>query len=213
MESVLLLLAGYLLGSVPTAQIAAQLLAGVDLRERSPTISGSGVYYLVARWAVVPVGLIDVLKGYLATVLPLQVGASAELAMACGLAAVVGHNWSLWLGFRGGRGISPFLGFLLVVFPMGVFVVLAALAIGRLVRRTPVVALLGLLSLPGVIIALGGSDAALRGSLGMLAITIVKRLEANRRRLPRDPVARQTVLWRRFWLDRDEERWPPAMEG
>jgi len=119
MESVLLLLAGYLLGSVPTAQIAAQLLAGVDLRERSPTISGSGVYYLVARWAVVPVGLIDVLKGYLATVLPLQVGASAELAMACGLAAVVGHNWSLWLGFRGGRGISPFLGFLLVVFPMG----------------------------------------------------------------------------------------------
>jgi len=119
MESVLLLLAGYLLDSVPTAQIAAQLLAGVDLRERSPTISGSGVYYLVARWAVVPVGLIDVLKGYLATVLPLQVGASAELAMACGLAAVVGHNWSLWLGFRGGRGISPFLGFLLVVFPWG----------------------------------------------------------------------------------------------
>ena len=49
MESVLLLLAGYLLGSVPTTQIAAQLLAGVDLRERSPTISGSGVYYLVAR--------------------------------------------------------------------------------------------------------------------------------------------------------------------
>ena len=133
--------------------------------------------------------------------------------MACGLAAVVGHNWSLWLGFRGGRGISPFLGFLLVVFLMGVFVVLAALAIGRLVRRTPVVALLGLLSLPGVIIALGGSDAALRGSLGMLAIAIVKRLEANRRRLPRYPVARQTVLWRRFRLDRDEERWPPAMEG
>jgi hypothetical protein len=47
----------------------------------------------------------------------------------------------------------------------------------------------------------------------MLAITIVKRLEVNRRRLPRDPVDRQTVLWRRFWLDRDEERWPPAMEG
>ncbi len=213
MESVLLLLAGYLLGSVPTAQIVAQLLAGVDLRERSPTVSGSGVYYLVARWAVVPVGLIDVLKGYLATALPLQSGASAELAMACGLAAVVGHNWSPWLGFRGGRGISPFLGFLLVLFPIGVFVVLAALAIGRLVRRTPVVALLGLLALPGVVIVTSGSDAALRGSLGMLAITIIKRLEANRRRLPRHPVARRTVLWRRFWLDRDEERWPPAPEG
>ncbi|MCS7050704.1 MAG: glycerol-3-phosphate acyltransferase [Thermomicrobium sp.] len=212
-EAAALIVTGFVLGSVPTAQLAAQLIAGVDLRERSPTVSGSGVYYLVARWAVVPVGILDITKGVLATYVPYQFGFGTEMAVACGLAAIVGHNWSPWIGFRGGRGLSPFLGMLLVVFPIGALVVLGALALGRLVGRTPVGALIGLTVLPGLVIWSGGSDAALRGTLGMLLVTIVKRLEANRRPLPRDRIQRRVVLWRRFWYDRDEARWPPDGEG
>lgn len=212
MDGVMLLLVAYLIGSLPTAQIAAHLLAGVDLRERAPTVSGSGVYYAVARWAVVPVGVVDVTKGGVATYLPYQFGGSSGLAVACGLAAVVGHNWSLWLGFRGGRGLSPFLGMLAVVYPLGALLVLLALGIGRLLHRTPVVALLGLTALPGVVLLTGGSETVFRGTLGMLVVTVLKRLEANRRPLPRDPALRRTVLWRRFWYDRDEERWPPEAE-
>ncbi len=212
-ELVTLLLAGYLLGSLPTAQIAAYALAGIDLRERAPTVSGSGVYYAVARWAVVPVGLVDVAKGAIATYVPYLFGGSEGLAVACGLAAVIGHNWPVWLGFRGGRGLSPFLGMLAVVFPLGaLLLLLGALGLGRLLHRTPVGALLGLTALPGVVIVTGGSDALVRGTVGMLVLTIVKRLEANRRPLPRDPVRRRIVLWRRFWYDRDEERWPPTSE-
>lgn len=212
MDTIVLLVTGFLLGSISTAQIAAYLLAGIDLRERFPTISGSGVYYVVARWAVVPVELVDVTKGALAAYLPYQFGGGAGVAVACGLAAVIGHNWSPWLEFRGGRGLSPFMGMLLVVFPAGVLVLLAALAVGRLVGRTPVLALFGLAVLPGVIMFSGGSDAALRGSIGMPLITVLKRLEANRRRLPRDSALRREVLWRRFWYDRDEEQWPPEVE-
>lgn len=212
METVTLLLVAYLIGSFPTAQIAAYLLAGIDLRERAPTVSGSGVYYVVARWAVVPVGLVDVTKGGVATYLPHQLGGNSDLAVACGLAAVIGHNWSLWLGFRGGRGLSPFVGMLAIVYPLGAVLVLLALGIGRLLRRTPVAALLGLTALPGIVLLTGASDALFRGTLGMLVVTIVKRLEANRRPLPRDPTARRAVLWRRFWYDRDEERWPPEPE-
>lgn len=212
MDGVMLLLVAYLIGSLPTAQIVAHLLAGVDLRERAPTVSGSGVYYAVARWVVVPVGLVDVTKGGVATYLPYQFGGSSGLAVACGLAAVVGHNWSLWLGFRGGRGLSPFLGMLAVVYPLGALLVLLALGIGRLLHRTPVVALLGLTALPGVVLLTGGSETVFRGTLGMLVVTVLKRLEANRRPLPRDPALRRTVLWRRFWYDRDEERWPPEAE-
>ncbi|MDW7982718.1 MAG: glycerol-3-phosphate acyltransferase, partial [Thermomicrobium sp.] len=73
-EAAALIVTGFVLGSVPTAQLAAQLIAGVDLRERSPTVSGSGVYYLVARWAVVPVGILDITKGVLATYVPYQFG-------------------------------------------------------------------------------------------------------------------------------------------
>ncbi len=211
-ELVTLLLVGYLLGSLPTAQIAAYALAGIDLRERAPTVSGSGVYYAVARWAVVPVGLVDVAKGAIATYAPYLFGGSEGLAVACGLAAVIGHNWPVWLGFRGGRGLSPFLGMLVVVFPLGALLLLGALGLGRLLHRTPVGALLGLTALPGVVIVTGGSDALVRGTVGMLALTIVKRLEANRRPLPRDPVRRRIVLWRRFWYDRDEERWPPTAD-
>ncbi|MCX7623337.1 MAG: glycerol-3-phosphate acyltransferase [Thermomicrobium sp.] len=212
MEIVALLVLAYLAGSIPTAQIAAQLLAGVDLRERAPSVSGSGVYYAVARWAIVPVGVVDVAKGGVATYLPLHAGSGSGLAVACGLAAVIGHNWSVWLGFRGGRGLSPFLGMLVVLFPMGALLLLVALGCGRLLGRTPVAALLGLTALPGAVLLTGGSDALFRGTLGMLLVTIVKRLEANRRPLPSDPLRRRAVLWRRFWYDRDEEHWPPEAE-
>jgi glycerol-3-phosphate acyltransferase PlsY len=160
----------------------------------------------------VPVGVVDVTKGGIATYLPRQFGSGLALAVACGLAAVVGHNWSPWLGFRGGRGLSPFLGMLVIVFPLGALLLLLALAFGRLLHRTPVAALLGLTVLPGVVLVTGGSEALFRGTLGMLVLTIVKPLEANRRPLPRDPARRRIVLWRRFWYDRDEERWPPAAE-
>ncbi|GBD19093.1 hypothetical protein HRbin27_01596 [bacterium HR27] len=100
----------------------------------------------------------------------------------------------------------------MVVYPLGALLVLLALGIGRLLHRTPVVALLGLTALPGVVLLTGGSETVFRGTLGMLVVTVLKRLEANRRPLPRDPALRRTVLWRRFWYDRDEERWPPEAE-
>jgi len=96
MDGVMLLLVAYLIGSLPTAQIVAHLLAGVDLRERAPTVSGSGVYYAVARWAVVPVGLVDVTKGGVATYLPTSsVEAPASLWRV---------GWRRWSGTTGRSG-------------------------------------------------------------------------------------------------------------
>jgi glycerol-3-phosphate acyltransferase PlsY len=210
-ESLLLaVVPGYLLGSLPTAQLAALRLAGVDLRRRAGTISGSALYYEVARWAPIPVGLIDVTKGAAATALPLWLGESRAMAVTGGVSAVVGHNWSIWLAFRGGRGLSPFLGMLVVLFPAGALLLLLALGIGRLLRQTPVVVLVTLALLPGVILAGGGGREVAWGALGMFGVTVAKRLEANRRPLPSDPAARRLVLWRRLWLDRDTRAWPSA---
>jgi len=183
---------GYLLGSLPTAQLAALWLAGVDLR-RASTISGSTLYYEVARWAPVPVGLIDVTKGVVATALPLWLGESRAIAVTGGISAVVGHNWSTWLAFRGGRGLSPFLGMLVVLFPPGALLLLLALGIGRLLHRTPMVVLLTLAILPGVILVGGGGREVACGAVGMFGVTVAKRLEANRRPLPSDPAARRAA--------------------
>jgi len=199
-----LVLLGYVIGSIPTAAIAARGLKGIDLRSvGSGTVSGTGVYYHVARWAVVPVGLFDIAKGALSTWLGLQLGLGLPTALAAGLAAVIGHNWPLFLGFKGGRGIGSFMGVLLVVFPWGFPWLLGALAVGRLLQATAIGALLGLALLPLLTWATGQPAAATWACLGMLAITLVKRVEANRLPLPPEPAEQRRVLLRRVLLDRD----------
>jgi len=104
--AILIVVLGYLLGSIPLAYIAGRLLKGIDLRQYgSGTVSGSGVYQHVAKWAIVAVGLFDIAKAAFPTWLGLELGLGLSVALAAGLAAVVGHNWPLYLGFKGGRGL------------------------------------------------------------------------------------------------------------
>jgi glycerol-3-phosphate acyltransferase PlsY len=212
MEDFGLILLGYLLGSIPTAYLAGRLLRRVDLRQwGSRTISATMVYYHVSRWALLPVGLLDVLKGAAPALLAMSLGRPRGVAVAAGLAAVLGHNWPLSLGFHGGRGIGPFLGWLGVLFPPGALWILGGLAIGRGLRLTAVTALLAIAALPGFVLLLNGPSEVAAGALGMLGITVVKRLEANREPLPVDPAERRRVLWRRLWLDRDVAFWEAWM--
>ncbi len=200
---VLLLLFGYLFGSIPSGYLAGKWLKGIDLREYgSGTVSGSMVWEHVARWAVVPVGLFDIFKGAFPTWLGLRLGFGETAAMWIGFAAVTGHNWPLYLRFHGGRGYSPFLGELLVLFPWGVVGVLAGLAVGNLFKSPAipffVVVLMGFLAAPVM-----GSEVVLWLCIGMTIITIIKRLEANQRPLPVEPGERRKVILRRILLDRD----------
>lgn len=202
-KSALTGVAGYLLGSIPSAYIAGRWIKGIDLRRYgSGTVSGTGVYYHVSKWAVVVVGLFDIAKAALPTWLGMRLGLGLPVALLAGLSAIVGHNWPLYLGFKGGRGISTFMGTLLVTFPWGSFLLLAALGIGRLLKYTALVALLGMVTLPLLSWATGQPSAVTWACLGMLLLTIVKRLEANRMPLPPGP-ERRRVLILRLLLDRD----------
>jgi len=119
--SILLIIFGYLLGSIPTAYIAGRVLKGIDLRAHgSGTVSGSMVWEHVGHWVVVPVGLFDVAKGAIPTWLALQLDLGVFIAVLAGFAAVIGHNWPVFLRFIGGRGLGSMLGMLLVLFPPGV---------------------------------------------------------------------------------------------
>lgn len=203
-ESALLVLAGYLLGSIPTAYLVGKWLKGLDLRRYgSGTVSGSMVYEHVARWAVVPVGLFDMGKAALPAWLGLQMGLGPAVASAAGLAAVAGHNWPVFFHFTGGRGLGTFMGLLLAIFPWGFPWMLGFLAAGWLLGDSAPWALAGLMTLPLFAHFVGGPDVIVPATGVMLLLTLAKRLEANRRPLPPPGPERRRVILRRLFLDRD----------
>ncbi len=202
--AVLVVIFGYLLGSISSAYLAGRWLKGIDLRRYgSGTVSGTGVYQHVAKWAVVVVGLFDVGKGALPTWLGIRLGLGLPLALAAGLAAVIGHNWPFYLGFKGGRGLATMTGMLLVVFPWGALWLLAALGLGRLFRYTALVGLGGVATLPLLSWITEQPQAVAWACGGMLLLTVAKRLEANRLPLPPPGAERRQVLLYRLLFDRD----------
>jgi glycerol-3-phosphate acyltransferase PlsY len=202
--SLLLIIAAYLMGSIPSAYILARWVRGRDLRQYgSGTVSGSMVYEHVARWAVVPVGIFDVAKAAVPAWLALHLGLGLGVAVAAGIAAAIGHNWPIFLKFTGGRGISTFAGLLLVVFPWGIPWVGIPLLVGYLLKDSPPFALFSLITLPFLTGWLDGRPEVIWGTVLMLVITVLKRLEANRRPLPADKKEKRMVLLRRLILDRD----------
>ena len=204
MEATLLILGGYLLGSIPTAYLAARATRRIDLRRYgSGTVSGSMVYEHVSHWMIVPVGLFDIAKAAIPTWLALELGMGETIASLAGLAAVAGHNWPIYLGFTGGRGISPFLGLLLVLLPWGFPWMLVFLAIGFILGDSAPWALFSLITMPLLIAWLKAPPVLCLTVAGMLLLTIMKRLEANQRPLPSPGPDRWKVITRRLFFDRD----------
>jgi glycerol-3-phosphate acyltransferase PlsY len=200
----LLVVGGYLMGSIPTAYVVARWLKHMDLRRYgSGTVSGSMVWEHVAHWAIVPVGLFDVGKAAFPTWLGLRLGWGMPVALLAGLAAVAGHNWPIFLHFTGGRGLGTFMGVLAVLFPWGFPWMLAFLGIGYALGDSAPWALASLLTLPLFAHRLGGPEIVNQACGGMLLLTLAKRLEANRRPLPPSGPERWSVILRRAFLDRD----------
>lgn len=199
-----LLLLGYLCGSISIAYLAGRVGRAIDLRRYgSRKLSASNVYTYLGFGGMALVGILDIAKTMLPVWLSMQLERTLAVTVLVGLAAMLGHNWPLFLGFRGGRGIGPALGLLLCVFPQGAVWLLAWVILGRLAPRAAAVpALLGFVKLPLLAGWLGQPAATVWGSWGMLFITVVKRLEGNRLPLPaHDSVWR--ALLRRLILDRD----------
>ncbi|MBN3032946.1 MAG: glycerol-3-phosphate 1-O-acyltransferase PlsY [Candidatus Saganbacteria bacterium] len=133
--SYILILAGYLLGSIPFGLIIGKI-KGVDVRRGG---SGNiGATNVMRTLGVVPglaVFLLDTLKGALPVWLALVHSGDPLIVAFCGLAAIVGHAFSLFLGFKGGKGVATGAGVLLGIAPeMFVFGIVLFLVIAGLTR-------------------------------------------------------------------------------
>ena len=121
MRILALAIAAYLIGSLPSAYVVVRLSRGTDLRTvESGSVGALNAFRATgAGWIGVVVLIIDVGKGMLAVVLAGDGAGLATLAMVCAL-AVAGHNWPIWLGGKGGKGLATASGALTLVTPLSV---------------------------------------------------------------------------------------------
>ena len=125
------LLLSYLVGAVPTSYLAGRIFRGIDLRKHGSGNLGATNLYRTLGWKyAVPVGLLDIAKGVVPVVLfAPQVSTSQRVAAALGVAAVVGHVYSVFVRFRGGKGVATAAGVMLGLAPLAIAVLLLVWAL------------------------------------------------------------------------------------
>ena len=140
MTDAILVLLSYLLGSIPSAYIAGRLLKGIDIRTVGDgNVGGVNAYRTIGPAAGITVLVADACKGA-ATVMTVQAFASHPVVFLAGFAVVAGHNWPLYIGFRGGRGEATAIGVLLVLLPQAMLTLLAVCAVPFLITRNTMLA-------------------------------------------------------------------------
>lgn len=113
------LLASYLLGAIPTSYLAGRVFRGIDLREHGSRNLGATNLYRVLGWRfAIPVALFDIAKGAVPVlVFAPRVSPSDLFALVCGIIAVAGHAFSVFVRFRGGKGVATAAGVMLGLTP------------------------------------------------------------------------------------------------
>jgi len=125
---ILLIILSYLMGSLPTAILVGKALSGIDIREHgSGNAGGSNVFRVLGWKAGVFVMAVDVFKGFAATywlprLLPQDLVAMPSAQLIAGICAIFGHIWTVFAGFRGGKGVGTAAGMLLALFPQALLV-------------------------------------------------------------------------------------------
>lgn len=163
-----LLLISYLIGAFPTAVLAGKVLKGIDIRKEGSGNVGATNTWRVLGWrAGVAVLAIDLAKGVIAATviaklplrpLPLD---QAVVAILCGLAAVIGHVFPVYIGFRGGKGVATATGMLLATAPIPVAIAAAVFALSLLTTGcVSLGSLLGAITVPLAITLLDRYSAA-----------------------------------------------------
>ena len=131
------ILVGYLIGSLPLGYLIARRANGVDLRRAgSGNVGAANVYRTSGLPIAIAVMVADMAKGAGAV---LAIGSAGPMTVASGVAAVIGHVYPVWLGFRGGKGVATATGAFAVLAPVATL--LAAIAFVVTVARTRFVSL------------------------------------------------------------------------
>ena len=228
--SSLLIIGAYLLGSIPSGYIIGRLAAGIDIREYgSGNVGASNVIAHVGRMTGIAQGL--VFDGFLKGYAPILIGRyvlEVDLWAQCaaGLVAILGHNWSPFIRFTGGRGVATAMAVTLALnfwIEMTVMAIVSAVGILFIARDTGFWTFVSILAFPIIALALATTAPAFPDSLSaanslinkppefilnsvcVSAILLGKRLTANWERPPEEYGLWRVLVYRLLW-DRDVPR-------
>jgi len=146
-----LALASYLLGSIPTSFLAARYGAGIDLRTVGSQNLGATNLFRVLGWRyAIPVVILDAAKGAIPVLLFASIADSGPVeAMLLGVAAIIGHVFSVFVRFKGGKGVATSAGAVMGLAPLAFLVTLVVFTITvRLSGYASLGSILGALSFP-----------------------------------------------------------------
>jgi glycerol-3-phosphate acyltransferase PlsY len=183
----LLVVAGYVLGSIPFALLAVRLAGKGDIRKVGSGNVGATNTLRAAGWKVaLPVALLDIGKGVAAVLLMRSVTANPAWLAAAGLAAIVGHCFPVWLGFSGGKGVATAAGVFGALAPTALLVAAGIWVAGLLVTRiVSVSSLLAAAGFPVVLYFLRHPRPEVMACAVAAAMVIIFRHRKNVRRLAR----------------------------
>lgn len=183
-----LLLLAYLVGATPTSYLVSRFGHGIDLRDHGSGNLGATNVFRVLGWKVaLPVAVVDVAKGWVPAALFPRWDAAAEpeWALAYGGAAIVGHVFSIYMGFKGGKGVATSAGVFTALAPWATLVGAAVwVVVVGLTRIVSLGSLLAAVALPLAVFLTGEPMAELWVAIG-LALFVIYAHRSNIGRLLR----------------------------
>jgi glycerol-3-phosphate acyltransferase PlsY len=186
----------YLIGSIPTGYIFGRLLKGIDIRRfGSGNIGATNVLRVLGKWPGITVLILDVLKGLLPIIILgdfilSRTTIPAELLyISLGISCIVGHNWTVFLGFKGGKGIATTLG-VLFGFALKIpglnlilcLLILTWLLVFTLTKIVSVASIISAVTLPLYMVSFKQSRIMIYSSI-ILSVFVILRHQTNLIRL------------------------------
>ena len=192
----MIVLSAYLLGSIPTGYLLARF-RGMDIRQvGSGNIGATNVFRILGKKAGTFVLLADALKGFIACYflgrlaeelfkadVNLEAAPREYYSLVAGLAAILGHNYTCWLKFKGGKGIATSAGVLIALVPWALLIILAIwIMVFATSRYASLASISASFSLPFAVWLTGGTRTMVLIMAGVGALAIYKH-KANMKRL------------------------------
>lgn len=176
LPSIIIIVIAYILGSIPFGFIFSKISGKNVLEIGWKKTSGSNVFKNVGKVQGILTALFDVAKGYLAVYLADKFNFPLQIQALCGVSAVAGHNWSLFLKFNGGRGIGTFVGAFLFLSPQVLGFSLISLVLLALIWNASIGTILFLIT--AIILSIYFNQFASAGFFTIVSLTpiFIKRL-------------------------------------